>query len=298
MKAKVFFVCLLFAVFFLTSASYSQVPQMINYQGKVTTATGGLVNGNYNMTFSIYDDTIAGNLFWTETQLNVHVENGIFSVYLGSVNPIPDTVFTGDVRYLGVKVGSDPEIIPRKAMVSVPYAFRAETGGGWTVVGDTIYCLQGNVGIGTKHPRGLLQVGEPVIITDDEDVGISHSADPEYTPDAKLEIVREPNKDLLMLSSTQNADGDLFIVNEDGNVGIGTNNPQHQLDVWGELWVRGPVSACGLSLKSLSADRAEIYAGMAMGVGQSLHLYAVEVVYLVVAETFIWMAVVALLRVI
>jgi hypothetical protein len=43
---------------------------------------------------------------------------------------IPDSVFDGSIRYLGVKVGGDAEITPRKAMVSVPYAYRSGTGGG------------------------------------------------------------------------------------------------------------------------------------------------------------------------
>jgi len=90
---------------------------------------------------------------------------------------------------------------------------------------------EGNVGIGTMDPRGLLQVGEPFIVTSAEDVGISHPLDPEYTPDAKLEIVREPEKDLLMLSSTSAGDGDLFIVKNNGNVGIGTTDPYGKLEI-------------------------------------------------------------------
>jgi hypothetical protein len=55
----------------------------------------------------------------------VKVEKGVFNILLGSVNLIPDSVFDGSIRYLGVKVGADPEITPRKPMVSVAYAYRA-----------------------------------------------------------------------------------------------------------------------------------------------------------------------------
>jgi len=55
----------------------------------------------------------------------VAVEKGIFSVLLGSGNPIPDSVFDGNVRYLGTKVGNDPEMTPRKSIVSVAYAFKS-----------------------------------------------------------------------------------------------------------------------------------------------------------------------------
>jgi hypothetical protein len=109
----------------LFSYSFAQVPQLINYQGKLTKTNGAPLDTTISMIFSIYADSNGTTLKWAETQGGVKVEKGIFSVLLGSVNPIPDTVFNGTLRYLGVKVGGDPEITPRKPMVSVPYAMRA-----------------------------------------------------------------------------------------------------------------------------------------------------------------------------
>ena len=99
---------------------------MINYQGKLTTPEGALIVDTLSVVFTIYDAATGGTAFWTETQATVIVEKGIFSVLLGSVNPIPDSVFTGDVRYLGVKVEADPEMNPRKEIVSVGYAYKSE----------------------------------------------------------------------------------------------------------------------------------------------------------------------------
>lgn len=156
MKTKVFVLGLLFAVFFLYSLSYSQVPQMINYQGKLTTAQGGLVNGNYDMTFSIYSDSTGGTLLWTETQDSVSVENGIFSVYMGSVNPIPFDIWGSGPRYLGVTIGTTPEMTPRKLMASVPFAFTSAKGDCWdcTTISGVTYLIDpnDNVGIGTTSP--------------------------------------------------------------------------------------------------------------------------------------------------
>jgi hypothetical protein len=154
-KAKVFILGLLFAVLFWTSLSNSQVPQMINYSGKLTTAQGNLLNGPYNMTFSIYDDSIGGNLLWTETQSGALVENGVFSVLLGNLNPIPFDIWGNGPRYLGVTIGTGPEMTPRKPMVSVPYAQRS---GDWAINGNNIYRLNGNVGIGTTTPLYTLDV--------------------------------------------------------------------------------------------------------------------------------------------
>src|SRR3990170_7051733 len=98
------------------SSSFAQVPQLINYQGKLTKSTGAPLDTNISMVFSIYADSAGTIIKWTETQGAVVVEKGIFNVLLGSVNPIPDSVFDGSIRYLSVQVGSDPEITPRKPM--------------------------------------------------------------------------------------------------------------------------------------------------------------------------------------
>jgi hypothetical protein len=129
MKSRLFLmvVGLMLVMFCYTSA---QVPQMINYQGKLTTPVGAPVNDTVQMVFTIYADSGGITSKWSETQTGVNVEKGVFNVLLGSVNPIPDSVFNGSVRYLGVKVESDPEITPRKPMVSVAYAYRAGSGGG------------------------------------------------------------------------------------------------------------------------------------------------------------------------
>ncbi|MDP3023904.1 MAG: hypothetical protein Q8O10_00005 [candidate division Zixibacteria bacterium] len=164
MKSKYF---LIVAGLMLVLFSYSsaQVPQLINYQGKLTKSNGAPLDTTISMVFSIYADSAGTILKWTETQGAVKVEKGLFNVLLGSVDSIPYSVFDGSIRYLGVKVGTDPEITPRKPMVSVPYAYKsfeadtadyakvATSDGDWTIDGDNIYRLQGNVGIGTSDPE-------------------------------------------------------------------------------------------------------------------------------------------------
>ena len=103
------------------------VPRLLNYQGKLTTAQGGCVDTNVQITFSIYPDSLSVDPLWTEVQSHVQVKDEVFSVLLGSVDSIPESVFTGDIRYLGVKVEQDSEMRPLKPMVSVAYAYRANT---------------------------------------------------------------------------------------------------------------------------------------------------------------------------
>lgn len=76
--------------------------------------------------FSIYDAETGGSELWAETQ-NVGVENGVFNVLLGSVNPIPTNLFTDTgSRYLNLTVNSE-ELSPRMQFTSVPYSLRTET---------------------------------------------------------------------------------------------------------------------------------------------------------------------------
>jgi hypothetical protein len=126
-RAHFNFLVLGVVMFLICSVSSADVPHMINYQGKLTTDTGGgCLNDTVQMRFSIYPDTLGSPAVWTETQNNVIVKEGIFNVLLGGVVSIPDSVFDGSVKFLGVKVESDPEMRPLKAMVSVPYAYRAK----------------------------------------------------------------------------------------------------------------------------------------------------------------------------
>lgn len=137
MKTRLFFIVmgLMLVMFCYTSA---QVPQLINYQGKLTKATGASLDTTIQMVFTIYADSNGTTSLWTETQGGVKVEKGVFNVLLGSVVPVSYSAFDGNVRYLGVKVGGDPEITPRKAMVSVAYAYRAEVCGGGVPVGSIV----------------------------------------------------------------------------------------------------------------------------------------------------------------
>jgi len=113
-------------LFGLILDTQAEVPKLMNYQGKLTTPEGASLDTMVSMQFSIYSDSTGGNPLWIETQLSVKVDKGIFNVLLGSAYEIPESVFTGAIRYLGVKVGADPEMSPRKPIISVGYAYNSE----------------------------------------------------------------------------------------------------------------------------------------------------------------------------
>jgi len=111
-------------LFSLCSLSYAQIPHLINYQGKLTDKDGDPVSdGNYSVTFRIYDAADGGALLWEETQ-SILIQKGLFSCLLGGVTNL-DLAF--DKPYwLAIKVGSDSEMTPRQQIASAGYAMRAE----------------------------------------------------------------------------------------------------------------------------------------------------------------------------
>ena len=117
-----------------TTLTQAATPTKINYQGRLTDGSGNPVPDSpplYSIVFTIYDDDAGTNVIWTETQ-SVSTTDGFFAVILGTDNPITDDVFAGATRYLGIKVGGDPEISPKTMLVSVPYAQRVATVDGST----------------------------------------------------------------------------------------------------------------------------------------------------------------------
>jgi len=108
----------------------SQSKDVISYQGRLLDDTGMPFAGDtVSMTFSIYDGETAGAGLWSESQV-VEVEDGIYNVRLGEVTPIPDDLFNGAERWLGIQVGADPEMTPRKKITSVAFAINAKRVGG------------------------------------------------------------------------------------------------------------------------------------------------------------------------
>ncbi|MFQ5499287.1 MAG: tail fiber domain-containing protein [Candidatus Zixiibacteriota bacterium] len=105
----------------------ADVPQLVNYQGRLTNSLGNPVDTTIDMTFTIYDALSLGNAVWSETQAPVVVRNGLFGVLLGSVTQLLDTVFNDTSRYLGIAIGADPEMAPRTRLVTAVHAYRVST---------------------------------------------------------------------------------------------------------------------------------------------------------------------------
>jgi hypothetical protein len=118
MKLKQFF---LLSIIFVSTASIAltqNIPQKISFQGRlIDTQSQKPVTAEKNFTFKIGD--------WTETHTSVLVKNGLYSVILGSINPIPLALFNDWQANMKILVDGK-EMAPDIEMVSAPYAFKAE----------------------------------------------------------------------------------------------------------------------------------------------------------------------------
>ena len=94
-SARLFSLGVFILIFAFSTLLYAAVPQKINYQGKLTTPTGALIDSaGLSMVFSIYDNEPDVSPAWAET-LAVDVEKGIFSVVLGNILPLPPNLLMG-----------------------------------------------------------------------------------------------------------------------------------------------------------------------------------------------------------
>lgn len=93
----------------------------------------------------------------------------------------------------------------------------------------------GNVGIGTNNPLQKLQVNGSVILASSGNVGIGT-----LTALAKTHIYHAGTGDILRIDDQTAPDTSPFLINQDGNVGIGTNNPIVPLQISGNVTLDSP----------------------------------------------------------
>lgn len=108
------------------AVAVAQPPSTMNFQGTLSDGGGvPVADGSYNVTFRIWDSGSGGSILWNENR-TVTVDGGVFNVILGAVNPL--VLPFDDPYWLGVQVGSDPELTPRTPLTSVPYALNVADG--------------------------------------------------------------------------------------------------------------------------------------------------------------------------
>jgi hypothetical protein len=133
------------------------IPRKINYQGRLVDASTGMaLAGEREIIFRVYDQPSDGAMLWTESQTVTADSAGIVSAILGTVAPI-NISFDREV-WLEIEV--DGEILlPRREVVSVPYAFRALDADSLDGLSSDAFSL-----VGHSHEE-YVTVGEAASIT-------------------------------------------------------------------------------------------------------------------------------------
>lgn len=242
----------------------ASVPQLLTYSGELRNENGGGVSGIYTMTFRIYDNQEAEQsaALWWETRHDVRVQNGRFGLVLGESNPISPSIFSGPARYIGFTVESQDgsslirEDTPELGKLTAMVPFAADPDNASALMDsngdplDSMYINSaGNVGIGTTEPLHRLSIfGGPrwtsngwhgaIELANVSAIGwranpssLAFGMGYSDTGFAMFRTVSELGSD------SSEAIYDL-VINNSGNVGLGTNNPSSQLDVNGTTTTR------------------------------------------------------------
>ena len=220
LKAR--FIEIFSALLLLLPALAGAAPLLVNYQGRLVDTAGNPLAGPLSIRFSVHDAATAGSELWFETQPAINPDNGIFSVGLGSVTPLPASVFGADARYLEIKIGADPALTPRTRLLSTPYAlYTANLGSSLTqalISTDTIMTSsQFRLGNFAALPGSI---GEGSVVYDAVGKQVNFWNGTDWTALAAGGV-----------SPWSTSSGKVILVDGEKNVGVGTGVPAYKLHV-------------------------------------------------------------------
>ncbi|MFC1799584.1 hypothetical protein ACFL2Z_01570 [Candidatus Eisenbacteria bacterium] len=248
------------------TVALGEVPHLINYQGVLTDSGDLPLTGQYDLTFSVYPDSMqATSYLWTEDHLDVDVDNGLFNVILGGSATLFDGLFEYPELWMGITVEGGAEMVPRMKMTSVPWAMRAAiadsvAGGGsgadadWVIDGTDMHTgpsVTGNVGIGVSDPARKFHIrGSGFRYDRDANsafFSLHRFPSGDFTTPWKGFMFAVdaygPNDGTFRISdwdtSLSGGSTTRLLIDTDGDVGIGTATPSAKLDIAGEIKVEG-----------------------------------------------------------
>ncbi|KPA09426.1 endosialidase chaperone [Candidatus Magnetomorum sp. HK-1] len=223
---------ILFAL--LNIAIANETNKTISFQGRlIDTKTQRPITGTKNFKFVIGD--------WIEEHPNVQVNQGLYSVILGSINPLPIQLFIEN-QALSLKVNVDGKALePPVSFHSSIDTFRADYA---DQVGNMFF-VDGKVGIGNNDPRATLDIFGTLNVLNKRgkyNAGVINLGR-EKADDNYWHLVHrtESSLDSLMIYKRDPGvfKGPYFVIDPSGNVGIGKRNPLAKLHVKGNILSSG-----------------------------------------------------------
>jgi len=237
----------------LTALPAQAQPNNITLQGVLRTEGGELVNGNYTMTFSLYETEGAQQAVFSKELLQVPVELGVYTVLVefGAEQPAKDF----SQLWLGVKVADEAEY-PRTPLASVPYALKA-------AFADEVTCT-GCIG---AEALGFTPVTVEALDAGGLDVGGTVNAAAFVGDGSGLTGISSPQGDCAEGWFIAGIDGDGTLNCVEGAVasvdGLGGGTIDGDVEVGGTLTVNGAEACtmdgnCGETLAQLTCDADDL----------------------------------------
>jgi len=261
----------LIAILLINMAAFAQAPQKMSYQAVVRNAANDLsTNQTVGMQISVLQGSDTGTPVYIETQTPTTNANGLVNLEIGTGTVVSGTFASIDwsTGTYYIKTETDPTggtsytINGTSQLLSVPYALYAgNTGGGlsngaiagntpywngsnWVTNSSNLFNNGGNVGINTSSPERLLEVHSnttfsagitPTLMLSDNfqkwNLGLG------YDPAFRFSIASQDQTER-------------FVIQQTGNVGIGTINPLAKLDVAGQIKITDGTHGAGKVLTS------------------------------------------------
>ena len=220
------------AIILLFPLTTGAVPQLLKHQGYMSDNQGEPASGSANMIFNLYSVESEGESMWTQT-IAVTFDEGHYKVVLGPGTPeLSLDLLDGADLFLGITLEGAAEFMPRMKLASVPYAFKAEA-------------VEGEV----KAVGGLVVDGVEVINNQQEWSGVNISfgdlADiPEDLADGDDVGLVGNGTDGTLVKFTESGLADSVVVVNDGNLGVGTDDPQSSLHIAGSVQISDDSGDC------------------------------------------------------
>jgi len=277
----------LITILLINMAAFAQAPQKMSYQAVVRDAANGLIaNQMVGMQISVLQGSDTGTPVYVETQTTTTNANGLASLEIGAGTVLTGTFASIDwstgTYYIKTETdltgGTSYTITGASQLLSVPYALYAGGSNGgladgaaagntpywngtsWITNSSNIFNNGDKVGINTATPDRLLEVHSDITYS----AGITSSLMLSdnfqkwnlglgYSPAFRFSIASEDQTER-------------FVVQQTGNVGIGTINPLAKLDVAGNIKIADGTHGAG---KVLTSDANGLATWTTPGAGAS-----------------------------
>jgi hypothetical protein len=272
------------ALVILSLGAFAQVPQKMSYQAVVRNASDALVvSTTVGMQISILQGSSTGMAVYVETQTPTTNANGLVSIEIGNGSVVSGTFSAIDWSTGNYYIKSETDlgggatytISGTSQLLSVPYAMYAGSAGGslangstagntpywngssWVTNSSNLFNNGGNIGIGTTNPAyktDIVGTNGPRLRVFSQDgffAGLlAKNNTHEYFIGVQgdFESASGNNSGFHIYDNTTG--NRRFVIDANGNTGIGQSNPTAKLDVAGNVKIADGTQGVGKVLTS------------------------------------------------